>query len=224
MAMLEWDITGERFYETGVDRGVLYVEAAAGNQEGDAYQEGVAWNGLVSVNERPSGAEPTAHYADNIKYITLFSAEEFDATIEAFTFPDEFMLCDGTVEVSPGVTIGQQNRSRFGLAYRTLVGNDVSANDHGYKIHLLYGAQASPSEKAYNTVNDSPEPITFSWEVTTTPVATTSSYKPTSVITIDSRRVPEVKLSALEEVLYGSETEEPRLPSPELVFTMLSDS
>lgn len=218
MAMLEWDLTGERFYETGVDRGVLYVEKEK------AYQKGVAWNGLVSVNERPSGAEPNAHYADNIKYVTLFSAEEFDATIEAFTFPDEFMLCDGTIEVSPGVTIGQQNRHRFGLSYRTLVGNDVSANDYGYKIHLLYGAQASPSEKGYNTVNDSPEPITFSWEVTTTPVPTSyQGHKPTSVITIDSRRVPEVNLSALEQIIYGSEAEEPRLPLPAEVFTILSE-
>lgn len=216
MARIVWDNVGERFYETGVDRGVLYVQ-----QEG-AYPSGVAWNGLTAVTESPSGAEANPQYADNIKYLNLISAEEFGATIEAFTYPDEFAACDGSVEPVEGVILGQQARKAFGLAYRTLVGNDTEGQDHGYKLHLVYNAMAAPSEKAYATVNDSPEAITFSWEVTTTPVPVTD-YKPTASITIDSRTVDATKLTALEDILYGSEGQTgPRLPLPNEIITLLT--
>lgn len=214
MVKLAWDRTGERFYETGVDRGVLYLPDANG-----AYVDGVAWNGLVSVSESPTGAEPNAQYADNIKYLNLFSAEEFGATIEAFTYPDEFAQFDGLGVPTPGVAVGQQPRRGFGLSYRTKVGNDIDGDDYGYKIHLIYGAMASPSEKAYNTVNDSPEAITFSWEVSTTPVAVTG-MKPTSVITIDSTKVDATTLAALEDILYGTEGVDPALPLPDTVISM----
>ena len=214
MAKLVWDETGKRLYETGVSQGVLYP------QSGGTYPNGVAWNGLTAVTESPSGAEATPLYADNIKYLNLFSAEEFGATIEAYTYPDEFMACDGSAQIAKGAYIGQQNRKQFGMCYKTLLGNDVDANDHGYKLHIIYGAMASPSEKAYATVNDSPEAITFSWEVTTTPVNVTG-YEPTASIVIDSTKCNAEKLADLEEILYGSAEEEPRLPLPDEVVTVL---
>lgn len=215
MAILQWDKSGERVYETGVDHGVLYIPDDKG-----VYSQGYAWNGLTSINESPSGAEANAQYADNIKYLNLLSAEEFGATLEAFTYPDEFSLCDGTAEIAPGVTIGQQRRSSFGLSYRTLIGDDQVATDRGYKLHLVYGAQAAPSEKAYGTVNDSPEAITFSWELTTTPVPVTG-FKPTATLTISSLTTPKDKLDALEAILYGTEANEPRLPLPDEVKTLV---
>lgn len=215
MPKITWDDIGERFYETGIDHGVLYLPDATG-----AYNEGFAWNGLVSITESPTGAEPTALYADNIKYLNLISAEEFGLTIEAYTYPDEFAECDGTVVVVDGVTLGQQNRKTFGLSYRSIIGNDLENNELGYKLHLVYGCLASPSEKAYSTVNDSPEAITFSWEVTTTSVPVTD-HKPTSLITIDSVDCDPTKLATLEGLLYG-ETGEPKLPAPDEVIAALS--
>lgn len=214
MSKLVWDATGERFYETGVKMGVLYV------QEAGAYPKGVAWNGLTAVTESPSGAEATPLYADDIKYLNLMSNEEFGATIEAYTYPDEFAVCNGELELTAGVNIGQQARKTFGMCYRTVVGNDVDSNDHGYKLHLIYGALAAPSEKAYATINDSPEAITFSWEVSTTPVNVTG-HKPTAYISIDSRKADKAKLAALEAVLYGSESEEARLPLPDEIATLM---
>ena len=214
MARIIWDQTGERFYETGTDRGVLYP-AVAGE-----YHAGVAWNGLTAVTQSPSGAEPTALYADNIKYLTLTSAEEFSATVEAYTYPDEFAECDGSAELAPGITVGQQDRRGFGLSYRTLKGNDTDGNAHGYKIHLIYGCKAAPSEKSYATVNDSPEAITFSWEVNTTPVAV-EGIKPTSILTIDSTKVDAGALEALEAILWGSESGEARLPLPDEVVSLV---
>lgn len=208
MAVLTWDNVGERTYETGVDRGVLYIPNGAG-----VYDDGVAWNGLTSVSESPTGAEANAMYADNIKYLNLYSVEEFGATIEAFTYPDEFAEFDGTLEPVPGLTVGQQTRKTFGLSYRTRLGNDVDGDDYGYKLHLVYGCKASPSEKAYATVNDSPEAITFSWEVSTAPVFVPMA-KPTALITIDSTKVDPGSLSALEQFLYGAEGEDPSLPLP----------
>lgn len=194
---LVWDDTGKKLYETGTDRGVLYLN------EGGAYTGGVAWNGLTGVTESPSGAEATALYANNGKYINLYSAEEFGATITAYTYPDEFMECDGSQEIAQGVTVGQQTRTPFGFTYRTLVGNDSDGQNHGYKLHVVYGATASPSEKAYATVNDSPEAIEFSWEVTTTPVNVTGK-QPTAQLTIDSTKADPTKLAELENILYGS--------------------
>ena len=224
MARLVWDKTGERFYETGVDRGVLYPI-----QEGGLYSKGVAWNGLVTVTESPSGAESNPIYADNIKYLNLISAEEFGATIEAYTYPDEFAECDGSASLTTGVMIGQQSRKTFGLCYRTILGNDVDSNDHGYKLHLIYGCQASPSEKGYSSVNDSPEAITFSWEVTTTPV-NVAGFKPTACITIDSTKCDAEQLKALEDILYGKDAGEegtppavePRLPLPDEIKTLMT--
>lgn len=216
MAELVWDEVGQRFYETGVDHGVLYIPDSNG-----AYVNGVAWNGLVSVTESPTGAEPNAQYADNIKYLNLFSAEEFGATIEAFTYPDEFQQFDGLAIPTPGVAVGQQSRGVFGLSYRSKIGNDLDGEDHGYKLHLIYGAQASPSEKAYTTINDSPEPITFSWELTTTPVAVTG-LKPTSIITINSNEVDPTVLASLEQILYGDVGVDPALPLPDTIITMFS--
>lgn len=223
---LVWDQTGERIYETGVDRGVLYLLDNSAK-----YSKGVAWNGLTAVTESPSGAEATAIWADNMKYLNLISAEEFGCTIEAYTYPDEFAECDGSANLvdGGGVVIGQQNRKVFGLCYRTLVGNDVNANDHGYKLHLIYGCQASPSDRAYATVNDSPEAITFSWEVTTTPVNVTG-FKPTACITIDSTKCDATCLAALEEILYGKDAGEEgtpaavaaRLPLPDEVKTVMT--
>lgn len=214
MSKLVWDASGERFYETGVKQGVLYV------QTGGEYPKGVAWNGLTAVTESPSGAESTPLYADDIKYLNLISNEEFGATIEAYTYPDEFAECDGSAAIATGVYIGQQARKTFGLCYRTALGNDTDGNDHGYKIHLIYGALAAPSEKAYSTINDSPEAITFSWEVTTTPV-NVEGHKPTASITIDSTKVDEGKLAALEAILYGSESEEARLPLPSEIAELM---
>lgn len=214
MAKLVWDATGEKFYETGVDQGVLYL-----NVNG-AYPKGVVWNGLTAVTESPSGAEATPLYADNIKYLNLMSAEEFGATIEAYTYPAEFEECNGVVEIAPGVYAGQQARTTFGMCYRTLLGNDIENTKHGYKLHIIYGALASPSEKAYATVNDSPEAVTFSWEVTTTPVVVTGQ-KPTSTVVIDSTKVDAEKLAALEAVLYGSEEAEARLPMPDEIVEII---
>lgn len=216
MSKLVWDQTGERLYETGVKQGVLYPQDATG-----AYPKGVAWNGLTAVTESPSGAEATPLYADDIKYLNLMSNEEFGATIEAFTYPDEFAACDGSASIADGVSIGQQKRTAFGLCYRTVLGNDVESNDYGYKLHIIYGALAAPSEKAYATINDSPEAITFSWEVTTTPVAV-NGFKPTACVTIDSTKADETKLAALEAILYGSEDTEARLPLPDEIATLMA--
>lgn len=214
MAPLTWDQIGERLYETGVDHGVLYVPDDTGK-----YAPGVAWNGLTTVTESPSGAESNPQYADNIKYLNLISAEEFGGTIEAFTYPEEFAQCDGVGVPAPGVAVGQQGRKQFGLCYRTKVGNDVEGSDFGYKLHLLYGCQAAPSEKAYATINDSPEAIAFSWDVTTTPAPVTD-HKPTSLIVVDSTTVDSVKLKSLEDKLYGTTTPA-ELPTPDEVIALL---
>ena len=219
MSKLKWDQTGEKFYETGVKNGVLYLL----NEQGK-YNKGVAWNGLTAVTESPSGAEATKLYADDTNYVSLYSAEVFGATVEAYTYPPEFEACDGTAQLTKGVTIGQQERSTFGMCYRTTIGNDVAGNDYGYKLHLIYGAKASPSEKAYNTINDSPEAITFSWELTTTPV-TVNGFKPTASITIDSTKADPTKLAALEDILYGKDGEpgsEARLPLPDEIKTLMT--
>lgn len=216
MAKLVWDKSGERLYETGVKQGVLYVQDTAGT-----YPKGVAWNGLTAVTETPSGAEATALYADDIKYVNLVSAEELGGTIEAYMYPDEFAECDGSVALTPGMYIGQQDRKTFGLCYRTTLGNDTDSNNHGYKLHIIYGALAAPSEKAYATINDSPEAITFSWEFKTTPVNVTG-HKPTASIVIDSTKVDAEKLAALEKILYGDDTGDgPRLPLPDEVLSTL---
>lgn len=215
MSKLVWDQTGERLYETGVRNGVLYIPTAG------VYSKGVAWNGLTAVTESPSGAEATPLYADDIKYLNLMSTEEFGATIEAYTYPDEFAECDGSAALVDGVYIGQQARKTFGLCYRTTLGNDVDGNDYGYKLHIIYGCLAAPSEKGYATINDSPEAITFSWEVTTTPVNVTGA-KPTASITIDSTKADATKLAALEDILYGSESEEARLPLPDEIKTLMA--
>jgi hypothetical protein len=216
MPALVWDQVGERLYETGVDHGVLYIPDATG-----VYATGVAWNGLTSVSETPTGAEATAQYADNIKYLNLISAEEFGATLEAFTYPDEFAAFDGLALPSEGVAVGQQPRKMFGLSYRTRVGNDTQGEAYGYKLHLVYGCIASPSEKAYNTINDSPEAITFSWELSTTPVPVTG-YNPTSLIVVDSTVVDEAALTSLEVLLYGDATESAKLPTPDEVIALFS--
>ena len=218
MAKLVWDKTGDRLYETGVKNGVLYIPTAG------VYSKGVAWNGLTAVTESPSGAEATALYADDTKYLSLMSAEEFGATIEAYTYPDEFAACDGSAELADGVMIGQQKRSTFGLCYKTTIGNDTDGNDHGYKLHIIYGAQAKPSERAYATINDSPEAITFSWEITTTPVNVTGA-KPTASLVIDSTKADPSKLAALEDILYGKDGDsatEPRLPLPDEIKTLMT--
>lgn len=216
MPTLTWDEDGKRIYETGVDRGVLYLPTNG------VYSTGVAWNGLTAVTESPSGAEETALYADNNKYLSLRSVEEFGATVEAYTYPDEFAACDGSAELVKGVSISQQKRHSFGLSYRTLVGNDEEGEDFGYKLHLVYGATAAPSEKARNTVNDSPEAVTFSWELTTVPVKVTG-MKPTSHLIIDSRTAEKTKLTALEAVLYGgAEATTARLPLPDEVKTLMT--
>ena len=214
MPRLTWDDLGKRFYETGVKQGVLYP------QVGGAYPKGVAWNGLTAVTESPSGAEPTALYADDIKYLELISNEEFGCTIEAYTYPDEFKACNGEGTLAEGVTIGQQTRVPFGFCYKTVLGNDEKKNDYGYKLHLVYGATASVSEKAFQTINDSPEAITFSWEVTTTPVAV-KGFKPTAILTIDSTTIAADKLTALEDILYGKETVEARLPLPDEIAELV---
>lgn len=217
MAKLSWDDTSKRLYETGVKQGVLYVQDSKG-----AYSKGVAWNGLSSISESPSGAEANDIFADDSKYLTLRSAEEFGCTIEAYTYPDEFMVCDGTAEAAPGVYVGQQTRKPFGLCYRTTLGNDTMLEDYGYKLHLVYNITASPSEKQYQTINDSPEAITFSWECDTTPISAGSNYKKTAAIVVDSTKVDATKLAKLEEALYGTDDAEAYLPLPEEVFTMLA--
>ena len=223
MAKLKWDQTGEKFYETGVKNGVLYVYTKDKETGDGTYGNGVAWNGLTAVTESPSGAEATPLYADDIKYLNLMSNEEFGATIEAYTYPEEFAQCDGSAAIATGVYIGQQARKTFGLCYKTVIGNDVDNNDYGYKIHIIYGCLASPSEKAYATINDSPEAITFSWEVTTTPVEV-EGFKPTASVTIDSTKVPAEKLAALEAKLYGTESEEPSLPLPSEIITLVGEA
>lgn len=230
MSKLVWHKIGERQYETGVERGVLYPI-----QTGGVYTKGVVWNGLSAVTESPSGAEPSPFYADNSKYLNLMSAEEFGATIEAFTYPDEFAECDGSAEIAPGVFAGQQNRKMFGFCYRTILGNDTDSDDYGYKLHLVYGALAAPSEKGYSTVGDSPEPITLSWEISTTPVEITSviegkKFKPTALLTFDSTKVNPKNLAALEEILYGKDPTTPegndgidaRLPLPDEVIEIMT--
>lgn len=221
MVALTWDNTGERFYETGVDRGVLYTY----DSRSKLYTTGVAWNGLTAITESPSGAEPTPQYADNIKYLNLMSAEEFGFTIEAFTYPEEFELCDGTASPVAGLTIAQQARRTFGLSYRSLVGNDVDSHDHGYKIHLIYGALASPSEKSRTTVNDTPEAMTFSWTASTTPVALPPQLKmrPTAHIIVDSTKMSASKLANLEAVLYGGDTDSASLPLPGDLLALLGE-
>ena len=214
MSKLTWDQVGQRNYETGVDHGVLYPFKSG------KYEKGVAWNGLISVTESPSGAEANPVYADNIKYLNLISAEEFGASVEAYTYPPEFAPCDGSAEIGEGVFIGQQNRTPFGLCYRTMLGNDIDGTDHGYKLHLIYGAQATPSEKAYTSVNDSPEAMTFSWDITTTPVAVTG-FKPTACLTIDSTKVTPEKLAQIEAKLYGADDEEATLLLPDEIMELV---
>ena len=216
MAKIVWDESGKRLYETGVKNGVLYIQDETG-----AYNKGVAWNGLTAVTESPSGAEATPLYADDIKYLELFSAEEFGATIEAYTYPEEFEACDGSASLGTGVTIGQQDRKTFGLCYRTVLGNDVKSNEYGYKLHLIYGAKAAPSEKGYQTINDSPEAITFSWEVTTTPV-NVAGFKPTASVTIDSTKIVPEKLKKIEDMLYGEGATDAKLPLPDELKTILA--
>lgn len=216
MAKIVWDESGKRLYETGVKNGVLYIQDETG-----AYNKGVAWNGLTAVTESPSGAEATPLYADDIKYLELFSAEEFGATIEAYTYPEEFEACDGSASLGTGVTIGQQDRKTFGLCYRTVLGNDVKSNEYGYKLHLIYGAKAAPSEKGYQTINDSPEAITFSWEVTTTPV-NVAGFKPTASVTIDSTKIDHEKLKKIEDMLYGEGATDAKLPLPDELKTILA--
>ena len=212
---LTWDDTGKRFYETGVKQGVLYPQVDG------AYPKGVAWNGLTAVTESPSGAEATPLYADDIKYLELRSNEEFGCTIEAYTYPDEFKPCNGEATLVKGVTLGQQTRTPFGFCYKTALGNDEKKNDYGYKLHLVYGATASVSEKAYQSINDSPEAITFSWEVTTTPVAV-KGFKPTAILTIDSTTIAPEKLSSLEDILYGANETEARLPLPDEIAALIT--
>ena len=209
---LTWDATGEKLFETGVKNCVVYPISSAG-----VYDKGYAWNGITAITESPSGAEATALYADDIKYLNLYSAEEFGATIEAYTYPDEFAVLDGSAEVAEGVSIGQQKRGVFGLCYKTTIGNDVDGNDHGYKLHIIYGAQASPSEKSFETINDSPEAITFSWEITTTPV-NVKGFKPTATLVIDSTKADADKLKDLEDILYGTENTDARLPLPDEII------
>lgn len=216
MSKLVWDQSGKRLYETGVDHGVLYPI-----QTGGVYSKGVAWNGLTAVTESPSGADVNDIYADNMKYLGLVGAEKFGATVEAYTYPDEFAECDGSVELVMGATIGQQNRKVFGMVYRTVIGNDVDGNEHGYKLHLIYGATAAPSEKAYNTINEDPEAITFSWELSTTPVNVTG-HKPTASLTIDSTKADPTKLAELEKILFGGTETEPRLPLPDEIAQLLN--
>ena len=215
MSKLIWDEDAKRTYETGVSKGVLYPI-----QDDGKYSLGVVWNGLTAVTESPSGAEATPMYADDIKYLNLISAEEFGATVEAYTYPDEFEACDGSAELGAGVVIGQQSRKVFGLCYRTVKGNDVKNNDYGYKIHLVYGCKAKPAQKNYQTINDSPEAITFSWEVSTTPVEV-EGFKPTATVTIDSTKVTAEKLKSIEDALYGTESVEPKLLLPDEIMAIV---
>lgn len=221
---LVWDKTGERFFETGVKNAVLYLQASGGT-----YPKGVAWNGISAITEQPSGAEASPVYADDIKYLNLISAEDYAATIEAYTYPDEFAECDGSASLADGVSIAQQKRKTFGLCYRTTVGNDVDGESYGYKLHIIYGAMAAPSEQAHNTVNDSPEAMQMSWSISTTPVSV-PGFKPTASLTIDSTKADKAKLTALEEILYGKDPTtdggndgvEPRLPLPDEIKTLMT--
>lgn len=215
MSKIIFDNTGEKIYETGVDHCVLYV------RDGNTYQTGVAWNGITAINENPSGAEATPIYADNIKYLNIVSGEDFGATIEAYTYPDEFTECDGSAEIVEGVKIGQQTRKPFALCYRTLIGNDVAGTGHGYKLHFIYNAQAAVSAKNYKTINESPEAMSFSWEISTTPEVV-EGYKPTATVTVDSTKVDSVKLKALEDKIYGSESSEPTMPTISEIVSLLS--
>lgn len=214
MSKLVWDQTGERRYETGVSQCALYPQVSG------AYPKGVAWNGITAITESPSGAEASPLYADNIKYLNLIGNEEFGATVEAYTYPDEFAECDGSASIAKGVTIGQQTRKPFGLAYKTILGNDSEGAEYGYKLHLIYGAMAAPSEKAYNSVNESPDAATMSWELTTTPVSV-AGFKPTSIVTIDSTKVDADKLKSLEDILYGATEAEARLPLPDEIAELM---
>jgi hypothetical protein len=216
LTRVTWDQVGQRFYETGVDHGVLYIP----NNNG-VYVDGYGWNGLTGITDTPSGAEPSAQYADNIKYLNLVSAEEFGGTITAYTYPDEWAQCDGSASPQVGIVVGQQGRKTFGLAYRTRIGNDLQGPDYGYKLHLVWGALASPSEKANTTINDSPEAVEFSWEFTTTPVPVTD-LKPTSTMVIDSTKVDADALAALEDILYGTVGVDPMLPSPDDVLALFA--
>ena len=215
MAKLVFDAVGSRFFETGVKNGVLFVQGEDGE-----YENGVVWNGLTAVTESPSGAEATPLYADDMKYVVLYSTEEFGATIEAYTYPEEFEQCDGSAQLGEGVTIGQQQRKSFGLVYKTVIGNDVQGQELGYKIHIIYGAKAAPSEKAFATINDSPEAVTFSWELSTVPVPV-EGHRPTSTVVIDSTKVDAEKLATLEGKLFGTESEESTLPLPDEIAAML---
>lgn len=216
MAKIVWDEAGKHFYETGVSNGVLYPQSGNGT-----YPKGVAWNGLISVSENPSGAEANPLYADNIKYLNLISTEEFGATIEAYTYPDEFAVCDGSAEIAQGVSIGQQNRKAFGLCYKTVLGNDTDGNSLGYKLHIIYNALAAPSEKSYSTINDSPEAITFSWEINTTPIQV-AGFKPTASVVVDSTKLESGKLKKLEEALYGTDSDDAKLPLPAEILTLIA--
>ena len=221
MAEIKWDETGEHLYETGVSKAVLFPYDKDAVDKTKAYTNGVAWNGITSVQESPSGAEATALYADNIKYLNLISKEEFGATIEAYMYPDEFAVLDGSAEISTGISIGQQSRGMFGLVYRTELGNDVDGTDYGYKLHFIYGAKATPSDKQYQTINDSPEAITFSWTLNTTPVEVTD-MKPTASLVIDSTKVNSTKLKALEAKIYGTKDTEPYMPLPDEVASIFA--
>ena len=216
LAKLVFNDIGERLFETGVKNGVLYVADDEGY-----YQKGVVWNGLLSVTESPSGAETTPLYADDVKYVVLYAAEEFGATVEAYTYPEEFEQCDGSASLTDGITIGQQPRRSFGMCYKTSVGNDVEGQDHGYKIHIIYGAKAAPSEKSYSTINDSPEAVTFSWELSTVPVPV-EGHNPTATIVIDSTKVKKSLLEALENILYGTDTEDAYLPMPRDIMVLIT--
>lgn len=212
---LVWDEVGKRYYETGVNQCALYPQDDSGN-----YPKGVAWNGITTISESPSGAEATPIYADNIKYLNLISREDLSATVEAYTYPDEFAVCDGSAEIATGVVIGQQSRKAFGLCYKTNIGNDIQGNDLGYKLHIIYGCKAAPSEKSYATINDSPEAITFSWSISTTPV-NVKGMKPTANVTIDSTKVDKEKLQQLEAILYGGDDVEARLPLPDEIISIV---
>ena len=217
-APLAWDETGKKLFETGVSNVALYPQDSNGT-----YGTGVAWNGVTTISESPSGAEATTLWANNGKYLNLYSVEEYASSIEAYTYPDEFAECDGSAEIAKGVSIGQQTRKSFGLAYKTLIGSDTDGNDHGYKLHLVYGCKAAPSERSHATVNDSPEALSFSWEISTTPVSVTG-HKPTASVEIDSTKVDKSKLEAFEKILFGSDTAAARLPLPDEVATLLADS
>lgn len=223
-APLTWDQEGQRYYETGVEKGVLWVWDPTANNNAGAWKDGVAWNGITNVSEKPSGAEATALYADNIKYLNLLSNEEFAATIEAYTYPDEFAECDGSASLTSGLVIGQQKRQKFCFSYQTKIGNDVDGNDKGYKIHIVYNCLAAPSEKGYATINDSPEAITFSWEVSTTPIEVSASYKPTALVTIDTTKLTAAQKTAVEAAIYGSAQNNSALKTPSQLLSIITSA